>query len=102
MRHAIVALLCASPLVLAAPTPAHAACTGSQVVIIAHGGLDQFTATWHFTPPCDVVETGLLIGQDPGTLAPVGAPIYSPQGIYSVSVPVEGDRGLLGGRLRDG
>ena len=70
MRHAIVALLCTSAVILAA-------CTGSDVSVTARGGLDALTVTWHLTPACDVVETGLLVGQDRGTLTRVGVPIVS-------------------------
>ena len=68
MRHAIVALLCTSAVILAVPSSADVACTGSDVSVTARGGLDALAVTWHLTPTCDVVETGLLVGQDRGTL----------------------------------
>jgi len=77
MRHAIVALLCTSAVILAVPSSADVACTGSDVSVTARGGLDALTVTWHLTPACDVVETGLLVGQDRGTLTRVGVPIVS-------------------------
>lgn len=50
---------------------------------------EVLTVIWRADPACGVVETGLLMGRDPGSLRPVGQPIYGYRDRYEQSIPVQ-------------
>src|SRR6266480_4643433 len=89
MRRVIVGLAHACLLTLAiCLSPAEAACTNSEVKTTARGGIGALSVSWRLIPPCDVAETGLLLGQELSTLTRVGAAIRRTDASYSSTVPV--------------
>ena len=58
---------------------AEASCTDSTIRLVippvAIGS--TISASWQIDPACDVIETGLLLGNDVTTLSPAGEPIYA-------------------------
>jgi hypothetical protein len=89
MRRAVIGLTHACGLiVLFAIAPAEAACTGSEVKATARGGIGALTVTWNLVPPCDVAETGLLLGSELSMLTKVGAAVRRVDAGYSSTVPV--------------
>jgi len=90
MGRAVVglALACGLLLVLAV-SAAESACTGSELTVKARGGIGALLVTWRLTPPCDVAETGILLGRDLNVLTRVGAAIRRVDASYSSTVPVE-------------
>jgi hypothetical protein len=90
MGRAIVGLAHACGLVLVlAVSAAEPACTDSDLTVIARGGIGALSVSWRLTPPCDVAETGLLLGRELSMLTRVGAAIRRLEASYSSMVPVE-------------
>jgi len=90
MGRAVVGLAHACGLLLVlAVSAAEPACTGSELTVKARGGIGALSVTWHLTPPCDVAETGILLGRDLNVLTRVGAAIRRVDASYSSTVPVE-------------
>ena len=76
-------------LLVLAVSAAEPACTGSELTVKARGGIGALTVTWRLTPPCDVAETGILLGRELSMLTRVGAAIRRVEASYSSTVPVE-------------
>jgi hypothetical protein len=90
MGRAVVGLAHACGLLLVlAVSAAEPACTGSELTVKARGGIGALSVTWRLTPPCDVAETGILLGRDLNVLTRVGAAIRRFDASYSSTVPVE-------------
>src|SRR6267143_5721096 len=90
MGRVIVGLAHACGLLLVlAVSVAEPACTGSELTVKARGGIGALSVTWRLTPPCDVAETGILLGRDLSTLTRVGAAIRRVESSYSSTIPVE-------------
>lgn len=72
------------------PLPADAACTQSQIEVLPRPLVigPSIPVTWQIAPPCDVIETGLLLGADPSTLEPAGERIYGLRSGYQQVVGV--------------
>ncbi|MDZ4338638.1 MAG: hypothetical protein U1B94_00315 [candidate division NC10 bacterium] len=84
--------------------PAHAACTQSVFAVMVRTMVigAKVLVVWSISPPCDVIETGLLMGVDPATLAPVGQPIYGYRAAYQQEIPVaESGQYWLAAYVRD-
>ena len=86
MRRVLIA--CGFVVVVFAVAQAEAACTGSEVRATAKGGIGALTVSWKLVPPCDVAETGLLLGPELGMLTKVGAAIRRIDTGYSSTIPV--------------
>ena|SRR5438874_13578490 len=87
-RSAIgLALACVSSLAFAVVS-ADAACTDSEIKATTRGGIGALSVSWHLIPPCDVAETGLLLGQELSMLTKIGAAIRRAETGYSSTVPV--------------
>ncbi len=101
-------LLCTPALVVAlwvgGIPGAEASCAGSVVLIAVRPSVfgEAIPVTWQIDPPCDVIESGLLLGSHPTTLSPVGQPIYGPRTIYQQEIPVaESGEYYVAGYARD-
>ena len=68
--------------------PAEAACIGSELTATARGGVGALSVSWRVDPPCDVAQTGLLLGRQLRALSPVAAPIRRDAAVYSSTLPV--------------
>ena len=70
------------------PYSAVASCVESRIAVAASAPLFErkITAAWQTTPPCNVVESGLMIGRSPTGLAPVGTPLYASAEVYQQEV----------------
>jgi len=90
MGRVIVGLahVCGLVLVLAV-SAAEPACTASELTVKARGGIGVLRVSWLVTPPCDVAETGILLGRELSMLTRVGAAIRHVEATYSATVPVE-------------
>jgi hypothetical protein len=90
MGRVIVGLAhtCGFVLVLAV-SAAEPACTASELTVKARGGIGALSVSWRLTPPCDVAETGILLGRELSMLTRVGAAIRRVETSYSSTVPVE-------------
>jgi hypothetical protein len=90
MGRVIVGLAVAGGLMLAVSlSPAQAACTGSEITTTARGGMSVVLVNWRLNPPCDVAETGLLMGHHLRDLTKVVATIRRDAGGYSSTLRVE-------------
>jgi hypothetical protein len=69
-------------------SPAEAACIGSELTATARGGVGALSVSWQVNPPCDVAETGLMLGRQLRALSPVAAPIRRDAAVYSSTLPV--------------
>jgi len=69
---------------------AEGSCAGSRIWLAAQpSGMGRaIPVTWVIEPACDLIETGLLLGTNPASLAPVGQPIYGPRAIYQQAISV--------------
>jgi hypothetical protein len=72
-----------------AVSAAEPACTASELTLKARGGIGVLWVSWNLTPPCDVAETGILLGRELSTLTRVGAAIRRVEASYSTTVAVE-------------
>jgi hypothetical protein len=90
MGRVIVGVACACGLVLVlAVSAAEPACTASELTLKARGGIGVLWVSWNLTPPCDVAETGILLGRELSMLTRVGAAIRRVEASYSTTVAVE-------------
>lgn len=87
MRVVIVGLACGLTLALWL-SPAHAACTGSELTATARGGTGAVAVSWRVNPPCDVAETGLMMSRRLRDLTRVAAAIRREGVAYSATLPV--------------
>lgn len=76
------------------PLPAEAACTQSRIEVLPRSLVigPSIPVTWQITPPCDVIETGILLGTDPSALDPAGERIYGLRSAYQQVVGVSETR----------
>jgi hypothetical protein len=90
MGRTVVGLAHACGLLLVlAVSAAEPACTGSELTVKARGGIGVLSVSWRLNPPCDVAETGILLGRELSMLTRVGAAIRRVEASYSSTVPVE-------------
>jgi hypothetical protein len=86
------------------PLPTQAACTQRIVAVVVQTVVVgvRVPVVWSISPPCDVIETGLLMGVEPATLAPVGQPIYGYRAAYQQEIRVgETGRYFIAAYVRD-
>jgi len=89
MGRVIVGLASACGLMLALSlSAAEAACTGSELTATARAGVGAVSVSWRVDPPCDVAETGLMLGRHLRTLTPVATLVRHEAAVYSSTLPV--------------
>lgn len=76
------------------PLPAEGACTESRIEVLTRPLVigPTFPVTWQIIPPCEVIETGLLLGTDPSTLEPAGERIFGLRSPYHQVISVSETR----------
>jgi hypothetical protein len=69
---------------------AEASCAGSTIWLGVPDALvaNAIPVFWRIDPPCDVIESGLLLGSQSTLLTPIGQRIYGQQAGYQQEVPV--------------
>lgn len=85
----VVVLLAASA--VGAPGAAEAACVDASVEVSVTpvlGASHVIPVRWRVDPSCAVVETGLLLGREPGALARAGEPVHAPGPDFLLALPV--------------